>query len=331
MQDALNFSKVLPKRVLVIGGGTSGLVALQNLIEWGNFDDMQLLKRRDDVGGVWYNKRPISAAPCWPSPAYPGLIGNTHTYLRAFAAPFLVHNKIRLNAEVCAIEELRGWAGWHVLMQWVDNEKAEEFEETWDAVVVAILCYDHPVFPATPGITQLRKLGLAQHAQSWRGPHGFEGKRILVVGNANSGKDIAAQLAPVAGNDYVVRNLGKANVVNAHLTNGTVIRDLDSMLFGTGTWLTFAWTGAIAYPKTLDDLLKFEAERLTAVETGRKEMEAASPESTPGTGKTEASALVTYGVLGPFEEEYASGLHAEVVQVRPELGAVLPVWSPGWL
>ncbi|KAF8189484.1 hypothetical protein K438DRAFT_1763696 [Mycena galopus ATCC 62051] len=462
MQDALNFSKVLPKRVLVIGGGASGLVTLRNLIERGNFDDVQLVERRDDVGGVWYldndpnapNERPISAAPRWPSPAYPGLIGNvlpeflsfsafprfpdpvstaagqpfpslseTHAYLRAFAAPFLVHKKIRLNTEVCAVEELRGRAGWRVLMRrWVDDEKAEEFEETWDAVVVAISCYDHPVFPATPGIAQLRELGLAQHAKSWRGPHGFEGKRILVVGNANSGNDIAAQLAPVAGNvfqsirrpnfpgfpslpdpriarlapvqEYVVRNLGEANVVDAHLTNGAVIRDLDGVLFGTGyrpfpdfvrvfdvdartlipfvtastfpprvpdlyryilyarnpalafigtavasytpftiadissTWLTLAWTEAIGYPTTLDGLLKFEAERLAAVETGRKEMEAASLESTSGTGKTEASALVAYGVLGPFEEEYASGLRTEVVQVRPELGAVLPVWSP---
>jgi cation diffusion facilitator CzcD-associated flavoprotein CzcO len=42
-----------PKRILVIGAGPSGLVALRNLIERGDFDSVELVERRDDVGGVW--------------------------------------------------------------------------------------------------------------------------------------------------------------------------------------------------------------------------------------------------------------------------------------
>lgn len=42
-----------PKRVLVIGGGPCGLVALRNLLERGEFDDVQLVERRDNIGGVW--------------------------------------------------------------------------------------------------------------------------------------------------------------------------------------------------------------------------------------------------------------------------------------
>jgi hypothetical protein len=89
------------------------------------------------------------------------------------------------------------------------------------------------------------------------------------------------------------------------------------------TWLALAWTSAVAYPTTLYGLLEFEAERLAVVAAAREEMEAA----TDG-GMTEASALVAYGVLGPFEETFASGLRAEVVQARPELATVLPVWNP---
>jgi hypothetical protein len=89
------------------------------------------------------------------------------------------------------------------------------------------------------------------------------------------------------------------------------------------TWLALAWTGAVAYPTTLHGLLEFEAERLAVVAAAREEMEAA----TDG-GMTEASALVAYGVLGPFEETFASELRSEVVQARPELGVVLPVWNP---
>ncbi|KAF7343853.1 hypothetical protein MSAN_01966600 [Mycena sanguinolenta] len=460
--QGVDIPNVRPKRVLVIGGGPSGLVTLRNLVERGNFHDVQLVERRADVGGVWYldddhnapNAKPTSAAPRWPSPAYPGLIGNvlpeflsfsafppfpepistisgqpfpslseTHTYLRAFASPLSSQGKIRLNTEVCTVEELREQTGWQVRMRrWNLDGSAEDFSETWDAVVVAIACYDHPVFPNTPGIAQLRKLGLARHAQTWRGPDGCQGKRILVIGNANSGNDIAAQLAPVASavfqsirrpnfpgfpslpdpriarvapvQQYIINQLDEVDVVDAHLTDGTVISNLDGVVFGTGycpfpdfvrvfnradtqqtlvpivtadtipsrvpdlhrymlyahnptlafvgtavasytpftiadicsTWLALAWTGAIAYPTTPDGLLAFEAERLAAVAAARKEMEAA-PSGTSDQRQTEASALVAYGVLGPFEEAYASSLREEVVKVRPELGPVLPVWN----
>ncbi|KAJ7121485.1 hypothetical protein C8R44DRAFT_831636 [Mycena epipterygia] len=468
MKNKAHIPNVRPKRILVIGGGPSGLVTLRNLRERGNFDEVQLVERRDDVGGVWYlddgPKATDPTLPRWPSPAYPGLIGNvlpeflsfsgfppfpepasmitgqpfpsladTHAYLRAFAAPFIVQGAIRLNTEVCTVEELPTGAGWRVRMRRWDARnfvtEPEAFEETWDAVVVAVACYDHPVFPPTPGIARLRELNLAHHAQGWRGPGGYEGKRVLVIGNANSGNDIAAQLAPVAGAvyqsirrpnfpgfpsvpdmrisrvapvaQYDVREMGGTYAADAHLTDGTTLRDLDIVLFGTGyrplpdfvrvlhrsldagtdtptpdrevlvplvtqttfpprvphlhrytlyapnaslafvgtafasytpftladvcsTWLALAWVGAIAYPTTLPKLLHFEAERLGEVAAARAEMESASAEGANG----EASALVAYGVLGPFEEAYAGALRAEVVDVRPELDDVLPVWSP---
>ena len=44
---------ILPRRILVIGGGPTGLVALRNLTERGQFERVELVERRDDVGGVW--------------------------------------------------------------------------------------------------------------------------------------------------------------------------------------------------------------------------------------------------------------------------------------
>ena len=43
----------IPQRVLVIGGGPTGLVALRNLLERGKFEHVELWERRDDIGGVW--------------------------------------------------------------------------------------------------------------------------------------------------------------------------------------------------------------------------------------------------------------------------------------
>ncbi len=42
-----------PKRILVIGGGPAGLVSLRNLTDRGQFERVELVERRDDVGGVW--------------------------------------------------------------------------------------------------------------------------------------------------------------------------------------------------------------------------------------------------------------------------------------
>src|SRR6266700_6792118 len=128
----------IPRRVLVIGGGPTGLVSLRNIIERGKFKHVELWERRDDVGGVWYlepqREESDPIIPKWPSPAYKGLIGNvlpgflcfsefpfpeppstpnqpfptlveTHGYLRAFAEPYLVNGKIKLNREVISVDE----------------------------------------------------------------------------------------------------------------------------------------------------------------------------------------------------------------------------------
>ena len=105
------------------------------------------------------------------------------------------------------------------LKDWSYEGKGKVIEEVWGAVVVANGWSDNPVWPETEGLEAHKEKGLAtKHAKWWRGPSGYEGKvrlltvdltcsernldilpkRLLVVGNANSSNNIAAQLAPVA-------------------------------------------------------------------------------------------------------------------------------------
>ncbi|KAF8989762.1 hypothetical protein BDQ17DRAFT_421682 [Cyathus striatus] len=225
-----------PQRILIIGGGPAGLVTLRNLIQRGEFSHVELVERRDDVGGVWYLNDPTkeTMTPHWPSPAYPNLTGNvlptflsfssyppfptpphspnqpfptlqeTHEYLCTFAAPFVASGEIKLNTEVVRVEELPpveggDTGGWKIILRdWGNDKQGEEREEHWDAVVVAVGWYDNPVWPSTPGLDVLRDKGVAKHAKEWRGAKGYEGKKIVIIGNANSSNDIAAHLAPVA-------------------------------------------------------------------------------------------------------------------------------------
>ncbi|KAH9475734.1 Thiol-specific monooxygenase [Psilocybe cubensis] len=286
----------VPRRILVIGGGPSGLVTLRNIRERGNFNHVELYERRDDVGGVWFldegsDTFPVSDNPRWPSPAYRGMIGNvlpeflsfsehpfpaspttphqpfptlkeTHNYLKGFATPYIEKGVIKLNREVVRVEELPSKRGWNVVTRnWNHNGKEED--EIWDAVVVAVGWYDNPVWPDTDGLEELKARGIAKHAKSWRGPESYVDKKVLVVGNANSSNDIAAQLASVANkpiyqsirrpafpgfvslpderikmvapvSKYTAKDTGDGGKADAHLSDGTVITDLDVVHIGTG-------------------------------------------------------------------------------------------------
>ncbi|KDR73187.1 hypothetical protein GALMADRAFT_251771 [Galerina marginata CBS 339.88] len=287
----------VPKRILVIGAGPTGLVALRNLKERGQFEHVELYERRDDVGGVWYFEEHESSnhhrKPRWPSPAYKGLIGNvlpefltfsefpfpeppttphqpfptlteTHKYLQKFAEPFIKSGSVKLNREVLRAVELEEGMGWEVVSRnWSEGYDGKEEREIWDAVVVAVGWYDNPVWPETEGLEELKKRGLARHAKVWRGPEGYEGKKTLVIGNANSGNDMAAQLAPVAElpvyqsirrtafpgfvslpderirmvapvSKYIIKSTAEGAKFDALLSDGSLLTDLDTVQVGTG-------------------------------------------------------------------------------------------------
>ncbi|KAJ7627954.1 hypothetical protein DFH06DRAFT_725405 [Mycena polygramma] len=284
-----------PRRILIVGGGPCGLVSLRNLVERGEFDEVVLAERRDDVGGVWYLEDPPKPGtprtrPFWPSPAYPALVGNvlaeylsfshhpfpapeskihpypsladTYAYLRRFAAPFLASGQIRLSTEVVWVDELPDAGGWSVTTRdWRVGKDGEVTAETWDAVVIATSWYSYPSWPeSTPGLAEARAAGLATHAQTWHGPIGYDGKRVVVVGNANSSNDIAAQLKSVA-HAPVYRSIRRqglrrfaflpdprvvdvppitryivklTNRLDLEFLDGSALTDIDAVILGTG-------------------------------------------------------------------------------------------------
>ncbi|KAG2123708.1 FAD/NAD(P)-binding domain-containing protein [Suillus cothurnatus] len=276
-----------PKNLLIIGGGPCGLITLRNCLHRGTFSKVQLVERRDDVGGVWYQNHAPDHRSRWPTPAYPGLIGNvipeflsfsecpfpapprehqpfptlaeTNAYLKEFALPFIENGHIRLSFEVTGVEEVEV-GGWTVRMKdW--NKGGVVLEETWDAVVITTVWFDNPHFPDIPGLQELQQQqpNKVQHAINWTGPHSdYEGKRVLVIGNANSANEMAAQLAPVAQTpiyrstrrisvfpslpDTRIQDIGPVgryttndnNKITAHVQDGTTIENIDIVLFGTG-------------------------------------------------------------------------------------------------
>ncbi|KAF9526802.1 hypothetical protein CPB83DRAFT_794326 [Crepidotus variabilis] len=435
----------VPKRVLVIGGGPCGLVALRNLVQRGKFDHVELWERRSEVGGVWHlDEADISKTKDlngrFPSPAYKGLVGNvlpeflgfsgfpfptpstsphqpfptlvdTQAYLLDFAEPYKKSGHIKLDREAISVEEMTSDnqnGAWKVVVKdWKNG--GQTAVQYWDAVVIAVGQYDNPVWPQIEGMDALKEAGLATHAKWYKGPEECEGKKIFVIGNANSSNDIAAQTSPKA-NGPVFQSIRRPNFpgfpsltseriqivapvskfvlkpsksqFDVILSDGTTLEDLDVVYCGTGykpmttfisvldpskpleptliplgsdsvtparipslhriimyahnptlgfvgaiyvytpfimadvasTWLTLAWCNECPYPPTPSGRLQFENDRLALVKERRASME--SPTS-----------FLTYSVMGPDEQGYATGLREDIVEARPELDKVLPVWN----
>lgn len=340
-----------PKTILVIGGGVAGLAALRALVEEGGttpdgpFDRVELIERRDNIGGVWYlneevvkqeksypggtasHQWPITSLtngngashvngstsnhikedgnsngiktsrPLWPSPAYPALRGNvlprflslggappfpapsdpndafpslseTQDYLEGIAKP--LRNHIRCNIECLDVRELPGRQPdqnrWAVRVRNWNKTGGPYRTEYYDAVISSIGWTDRPLFPRLPGLEEAKAAGLIDHCKWYRGPEVYgQNSRIMIVGNGNSGNDVAAQLAAfrIEGENPPIYRVARHKAwyfyvslpdprikdvppiqsftlsadrskVNVKLEDGSVIAHIDRVIFASG-------------------------------------------------------------------------------------------------
>lgn len=141
----------------------------------------------------------------------------------------------------------------------LDGQKAKN---TFDAVVVASGHYATTFIPEVKGIEEFHAAhpSVISHAKTYRVPEDYAGKKVLVVGNAASGLDIATQIsrhskAPLllsvheptpedhlehtraeevpAIEEFLVEERG------VRFQNGRVEKDLDAVLYCTGYLFAF--------------------------------------------------------------------------------------------
>lgn len=187
------------RRVAIIGTGFGGLGTAIALKRDG-IDDIVLLERAGDVGGVWRdNNYPGAACDVQshlysfsfaPNPEWVNMFASQeeiHDYLRSCAARFDVTRHIRFNTTV---HELR-W-----------DEHAQRWEIgttggdlTADHVVIAAGALSDPMIPELPGLDGFE--GEMFHSTTWNHDYDMTGKRVAVVGTGASAIQFVPAIQPL--------------------------------------------------------------------------------------------------------------------------------------
>lgn len=147
----------------------------------------------------------------------------------------------------------------------------------FDRVIVAAGWYDTPYYPDVQGISLAKEYGHIHHCKHYRDSTPYIAKKVVVVGNNNSSNEVAAHLAalnsaahPVyrssksaavekcpALPDERIKDVGmitrytvvhstaekasKGTKLDLTLLDGSVIRDVDYVILGTGYGQKYPW------------------------------------------------------------------------------------------
>lgn len=181
--------------VLVIGAGQAGLATGWHLQRAGV--RFLLLEATERASGAWrgyydslelFSPAAYSGLPGLPFPGLPGHYPQRDevvAYLEAYASH--VHLPIRYRQRV---QEVRR-ENEHFLVRTEDGTLYAA-----RALIAASGTFGQPYTPALPGLADFK--GRRLHSAEYRRPQGDEGQRVVVVGGANSGGQIACELAGVA-------------------------------------------------------------------------------------------------------------------------------------
>ena len=188
--------------IIIIGAGFGGMAAAIELKKAG-YDDIVILEKGDDVGGVWRENTYPGAACDVPSPFYsysfapnpewpnryspqPAILD----YARKVAADFDVRQYVRTGVAASAAEWNDGTAKWHVMC-----EDGSEF--VGDILVPAMGQLSRPADPRIEGLGSFK--GEAFHSALWDHSVDLTGKRVAVIGTGASAIQFVPAIQPEVG------------------------------------------------------------------------------------------------------------------------------------
>lgn len=204
------------KKICIIGGGASGITAAKACIEEGH--DYVIYEMYKDFGGLWRyrdedvnglasvaaatiinSSKEMSAFSDFPPrPEYPNYMHNTRMieYIEDYAKSVGCLGNMKFEHKILSCKKADSFDNdgrWDVDIE--NMKTGEKFTKTFDGVMVCTGHHVTPSWPSFPGQDTFK--GQILHTHSYKKPHEFQGKRVLVVGIGNSGGDAAVELSMV--------------------------------------------------------------------------------------------------------------------------------------
>lgn len=190
----------MASKILVVGGGPSGLVSLKECLAEGH--DACIVEASHRLGGVFADEREA---------AYESLLLTTSNYFMCYSdMPPKKGEPIRYWKKDEYAKYLQDYAKHHDLLPrvrlnckvrraaFVDNKWCVEFEgsaqqEIYDALIVATGSNHVPKVGEAPGFS-----GEQLHSSEYKEPSRFKDKTVLVVGFGESAADMGPEISDVA-------------------------------------------------------------------------------------------------------------------------------------
>ncbi len=194
-------------RIIIIGAGFGGLGTAIELMQHG-FDDITVLEKADDLGGVWRDNTYPNAACDVPSSLYSWSFApnpewerryagqaDILAYIDRVASRFGLREKIRTGVEVNSATFQTATQCWRV--ETVDRTTGARETLEADFLVAAVGQLSRPVIPAIPGAGSFN--GPAFHSAQWDHSADLTGKRVAVLGTGASAIQFVPGIQPIAG------------------------------------------------------------------------------------------------------------------------------------
>ncbi|KAH6900819.1 hypothetical protein B0T10DRAFT_393890 [Thelonectria olida] len=203
-----------PFRVIVAGGGISGITAGILLPAKVPGIDLVIYERNDDIGGVWHSNVYPGVRCDVPAHAYQSTFAPSPSWTEAYAQgaeiqaywekvadDYNVRKYVRTRSNIVSAEWSEGKGKWLVTVQ---SDKGEFVDEA-NFLITATGHFSDPRLPDYPGIKDFK--GHLRHTSNWDPNFDPTGKRIAVIGNGASGIQVVPQLQKVAAHvDHYARN-----------------------------------------------------------------------------------------------------------------------------
>ncbi len=192
------------KKVAVIGGGVSGLVATKTFLERGH--DVTSFERSHDIGGVWepsrsypdvqtqspkdlycYTDHPMpDDYPEWPK----GF--QVHDYLHDYAKKHDLMKHYLLNSNILKMTKATfGKRGWVLRIE----RDGRAYTEFFEFVVVCTGQFSDKKMVTFPGEKEFKdKGGIIIHTSEYKNPNIIEGKKVVILGGSKSATDVAVNV-----------------------------------------------------------------------------------------------------------------------------------------